>query len=285
MVRIPRDDWVLVREQVSKVQDQVEELAVLFQQRRLRVEMKKILESTQQHFLKNALSLKDVVQRNRDLSEVLHHDLFGYFSLISLLIQRMQMHFDEAESLLLAMNLRVQVMSHVVEALRFHIEDEVLPVKEVALVPWLRRFESFFRDTFKSYDSQRRQTVPLVEFQFPSEGDVSQVMTKANPSLVLLLLINVVQNAREHGKARKVMVVARSFADEVVLEVVDDGQGVPDEVQKSLFHKRITTRNSCGLGLAYARERMAVMGGKIDCDPHGGIDGGAKFLLVFQKVC
>ena len=66
----------------------------------------------------------------------------------------------------------------------------------------------------------------------------------------------------------------------VVIEVCDNGPGVPDEIARKIFVPFFTTKSGgSGVGLALARQVMTAHGGFIRVGPNDG--GGAKFTLTF----
>jgi len=79
------------------------------------------------------------------------------------------------------------------------------------------------------------------------------------------------------------VVKASRLHDEVIVEVLDDGPGVPHDEQPSLFApfaKRGASGGGAGLGLAIAHQLMHAFGGAIsfnNADPHGSV-----FILRFS---
>jgi signal transduction histidine kinase len=65
-----------------------------------------------------------------------------------------------------------------------------------------------------------------------------------------------------------------------VIEVADNGPGVPDEIARKIFVPFFTTKEKgSGVGLALARQVMVAHGGFITV---GRADlGGARFSLIF----
>lgn len=77
------------------------------------------------------------------------------------------------------------------------------------------------------------------------------------------ILVNLLQNARD-ATAGEGEVVVRCGPGGVI-EVVDDGPGVPDEVLDRLFDPFVTTKmRGTGLGLAISRKLARVMGGDLE---------------------
>jgi two-component system, OmpR family, sensor histidine kinase KdpD len=100
----------------------------------------------------------------------------------------------------------------------------------------------------------------------------------ADPGLLERVLANLFANALRHSPAtgRPPGLHAQLVDDMVVLEVVDHGQGVPDEAKERIFEPftRVGDRYpGVGLGLAVARGFAEAMGGRIEArdTPGGGL--------------
>jgi signal transduction histidine kinase len=103
------------------------------------------------------------------------------------------------------------------------------------------------------------------------EVDVEAELTaKGDPTLLRHVLIGLLGNAYKHTPAPGVVSMrGRHYGtDEVVLEVIDTGTGIPAaEIERVFerFYRRTEARKQegFGLGLAIARRMVNVMGGKI----------------------
>ncbi len=101
----------------------------------------------------------------------------------------------------------------------------------------------------------------------------------ADPGLLERVLANLFSNALRHSPAggRPPELHAQLAGDQVVLEVVDHGPGVPDEAKEAIFEPftRVGDRypGGVGLGLAVARGFAEAMGGRIVATdtPGGGL--------------
>jgi len=101
----------------------------------------------------------------------------------------------------------------------------------------------------------------------------------ADPGLLERVLANLFANALRHSPAggRPPELHAQLAGDQVVLEVVDHGPGVPDEAKEAIFEPftRVGDRypGGVGLGLAVARGFAEAMGGRIVAadTPGGGL--------------
>ncbi len=92
------------------------------------------------------------------------------------------------------------------------------------------------------------------------------------------LIANAVTACREHGVDGKIVVRAHRRDDDLVLEVRDQGPGIPLEDQQRVFEPLFTTRrHATGLGLALCRELVTAHGGSIELESEPGL--GARFLI------
>ncbi|WP_262692899.1 GAF domain-containing sensor histidine kinase [Kordiimonas aestuarii] len=75
-------------------------------------------------------------------------------------------------------------------------------------------------------------------------GDISHILTN--------LIMNAALHAfpEGHGRAKEITVSARRAEDRVILEVIDNGMGIPEEIRDKIFEPFFTTaRNKGGSGL------------------------------------
>jgi two-component system, NtrC family, sensor kinase len=146
-------------------------------------------------------------------------------------------------------------------------------------------------DRLRPVDIQRcaTQAAILVRAQPTWPGAEIQVAMPAGlPSAagdehyVVQMLVNLLVNAGKSG-ARNVRVLGRAEEGAVVVEVVDDGRGLPEGYAERLFEPFFTTAapgEGTGLGLALCHATMERFGGGIEARPAPG-GKGAAFLLRF----
>lgn len=96
------------------------------------------------------------------------------------------------------------------------------------------------------------------------------------------LALNLIQNALVHTPAgTRVSVKLRSDDDGALLEVEDDGPGVPAELRHRLFERFVRghgdTGGGSGLGLAIVRAVAETHGGTVELGEREG--GGARFVV------
>jgi PAS domain S-box-containing protein len=117
---------------------------------------------------------------------------------------------------------------------------------------------------------------PLADSATLTVDIADDLVVLADPAELDRVLVNLLVNAHEHGGPH-VSVSAHRRADEVIVEVGDDGPGVPDDYLQNLFApfgKSRTGGQGAGLGLAIVHRLMAAFGGTISyhhADPHGSV--------------
>ncbi|MDX3074793.1 ATP-binding protein [Streptomyces sp. NPDC088354] len=83
------------------------------------------------------------------------------------------------------------------------------------------------------------------------------------PGAVAQVLATLLENGLMHG-AGTVAISTRVTGNQVVVEVTDEGQGVPPELGARVFERTVSGRNSTGIGLAVARDLAEADGGRLE---------------------
>ncbi|MEU7879465.1 sensor histidine kinase [Microbispora bryophytorum] len=145
-------------------------------------------------------------------------------------------------------------------------------------------------------DSETRESERLIELaefvgeeldrRTPSTPVLSRldphVCVRASVIRLARLLGNLLTNAERHAHT-KIEVVVTADPPDAVLEVLDDGLGIPPEDRERVFERRyrreearVRDPGGSGLGLSIAREIAQEHGGRLYAAEH---HGGARFVL------
>ncbi|MGW3326780.1 ATP-binding protein [Streptomyces virginiae] len=89
------------------------------------------------------------------------------------------------------------------------------------------------------------------------------VRAVGTPGAVSQVLATLVENALMHGGGT-VALRTRVIGNQAVLEVTDEGPGVPPDLGNRIFERAISGRNSTGIGLAVARDLAEADGGRLE---------------------
>jgi two-component system OmpR family sensor kinase len=109
---------------------------------------------------------------------------------------------------------------------------------------------------------------------------------EVNESQIRQVLVNLIENAKRFSEPKSEIEIAigRKTEGEVVLEVIDHGEGVPKQLRDKIFerfYRADSSRNrdtgGTGLGLAIVKEIVALHKGRIEVKETQG--GGATFRV------
>lgn len=99
------------------------------------------------------------------------------------------------------------------------------------------------------------------------EVDVDDVVVETNPELLQRVLVGLVRNAMVHTpEGTGIRVIAEAGGGRVVLQVEDDGPGIPEHVRRQVFddHARVLgDGRGLGVGLNLVCAAVALLGGDV----------------------
>lgn len=188
---------------------------------------------------------------------------------------------DEARILAKLQNIRDQVnhlgsiVSNVMQVSKIQEGKVKIETMRIDLVILCNQVISDFND----YKSLKRK----IHF----ECDAKQISLQLDGRLMLQVLQNLISNAIKYSQPDPVVTVKLSdHPAEVVLEVCDNGIGIPPEDQKHLFEPFFRAKNvgiieGNGLGLNIVRESVQLHGGQITFVSEPG--NGTVFTIRLPK--
>ncbi|MCG3227470.1 MAG: sensor histidine kinase [Candidatus Heimdallarchaeota archaeon] len=149
-----------------------------------------------------------------------------------------------------------------------------------------------FQSPSNILDSLKIQPMPIdiIEGVYKAYDNVtvklpdSTIKVKAN-KLLFPIILNIVHNAFQHaGKEIDVSIEVFEGSEKVIIEIKDNGKGIPDEIKEKIFLKSfsLSEEESSGLGLYLARLTINSYGGRITVSDNEPI--GTIFKLELQKI-
>jgi CheY-like chemotaxis protein len=114
-----------------------------------------------------------------------------------------------------------------------------------------------------------------------------------DPTALHHVLVNLVLNAVAHSprdKQAHIRVRVSSAGEGVLVDVVDEGRGVPDPLASSIFSGASTRKGGAGVGLAHSRSVARTAGGDLRLVPQAdalsahGASVGAVFRLTWPRI-
>ncbi|HZI97906.1 MAG TPA: HAMP domain-containing sensor histidine kinase [Actinomycetales bacterium] len=94
-----------------------------------------------------------------------------------------------------------------------------------------------------------------------------ELRVAARPGPLAQALATLLENSLVHGGGTT-SVSARGSGPSVVLEVSDEGEGVPPHLGSRIFERSVSSAHSTGLGLSLARDLVAAEGGRLELLKH-----------------
>lgn len=93
-------------------------------------------------------------------------------------------------------------------------------------------------------------------------------------------------NAVRHAGSDRVLIIGRSEGDSLLLEVRDEGRGIPEEVQQRMFERFYQGGGGAGfgLGLAIASQAARATGAHLEIDSQPGRGTTARLTLPAAQI-
>lgn len=132
-------------------------------------------------------------------------------------------------------------------------------------------------ETAKFLEVQARKKGVAIKLKLSRISEV-----KVDREKMLGVLANLVLNAIEAMEGGEILLSSYEKEEKVIVEIADNGPGIPEENMKKVFVPFFTTkREGTGMGLAIVQRVVADHGGTIDFKSAHGF--GTKFFLSFPK--
>jgi nitrogen fixation/metabolism regulation signal transduction histidine kinase len=145
-------------------------------------------------------------------------------------------------------------------------------IKEISLV-------DIFQNVQLLMESDLRDRA--INFEYSVESEELQLM--ADEKLIMQILLNLMKNSMQalEGKSGgKIQLHGYRNNDHILLQVRDNGEGIPKEIIDKIFIPFYTTKeNGTGIGLSLSRQIMRLHNGTINVNSNPGVE--TVFTLKF----
>ena len=127
-----------------------------------------------------------------------------------------------------------------------------------------------------------------IGIELDRDSNLATLLSDAGREALLSIVGNLIENAceasRTPGVVPRVRVFFTDIGDDLVFEIDDNGEGVPDALAESVFESGVSTKGAYrGIGLALVRQLCRRHGGDVMLE-HSEM-GGACFIAVVDKHC
>lgn len=206
----------------------------------------------------SATALAQLVQRERELVGDVSHQLRSRLTSLQLRIEELTVVKDEevaaeAQAALEQAERLADVLDELMAAAREARSEGAVPVDLAAELPGIA---DEWRAPLRAVGRSLKVKVDAGLYAKVSPGRLREVIG------VLL------DNALKHGNGTVTLSaregVAATGGETVVIEVADQGTGVPDELAEHVFERGVSGGGSTGLGLALARALIDSDGGRLE---------------------
>ncbi len=229
-------------------------------------------------------NLEEQARRNEKLSAMgelasgVAHEIRNPINSIGMIAQRLEKEFSPAEdteeyrTITGVLKSEVTRINKIITQFLNYARPMDLQISEIDA-------GSFFAGIYQLFLDQAK--IKNIKFSVTPE---KELRFKADPELLKQALMNILRNAfdavSENGL---VNVSCTGTGNKILIDVSDDGPGIPDDSVKKIFDLYYTTKNEGnGLGLSIAQKIIDQHRGIISVD--SGSDRGTKFTIKIPKV-
>ncbi len=201
----------------------------------------------------SAAALTDLVQRERDLVGDVSHQLRSRITALQLRLDELATHPDpEARREAVAALEQTEKLTGVL--------DDLLEAARAARAAGAEPQD--LREGLAAVADEWRPALRAAGRRF-SVRIPDGLLARVTPARLREAVGALVDNAVRHGGGT-VTLTARAAESSLVIEVSDNGPGVPEELVPHVFDRGVSGRSSTGLGLALARALVEADGGRLE---------------------
>ena len=215
---------------------------------------------TEAKHLEEESKRKEKLSAMGELASGVAHEIRNPINAIGMIAQRLEKEFkvetdsDEYHSITNLLRNEVTRINKIITQFLGYAKPMDIKLKKVDS-------KEFFDDIYRLFSDQAR----LKEIQFRKLSDQSFEIT-IDPELIKQSMMNLVQNAIDAlEKGGKVEINYLIKSDNLIIEVTDNGKGIPEKIMNKIFDLYYTTKpEGTGLGLSIAQKIITEHKGTLE---------------------
>ena len=172
---------------------------------------------------------------------------------------------------------------HIIQERSTGLIDFVNTFRTLTLLPKPKLENIQLVDLFKDVEILFRNELSNRKISFSFYTDPEHIKLKADPNLLQQMLINIINNsidAVEETSNPSIDLKASLQENNVIIEIIDNGRGIPDDQLEDIFIPFFSTKEQgSGIGLSLSRQIMKLHGGSITVQSSPKIS--TTFILSF----
>lgn len=226
------------------------------------------------------------------LIRILTHEIMNSVTPVSSLTETMQSMLTDKEGKqkgLSAINEEtisdIRFSLHTIHKRSEGLLDFVDNYRKLTRVPKPVKESTNILDFLDSIRLLMESTLQLKQIQISVEVENNEMIIQLDPTLVEQVLINMITNSIHalEGRDNKIIQL-KAYTQEAIsiIEVIDNGQGIPDKELKEIFVPFFSTKKEgSGIGLSLSKQIMSQHNGTIRVKSEPG--KGTSFFLHFKS--
>ena len=209
----------------------------------------------------------------------LHHEIKNPLSALSLHVQLLAEGLEgradaETTVTLKILNDEIKRITNVLEAFRTYASSERLILAETDVIQLCQRMIGLTRPKAEAQNVNLSLEMPQ------SEAIIASLDASRFEQVLLNLVLNALEALPDGGEIRTS--ISTNPDDDVVVEVSDNGHGIPENVRSRIFDPYFTTKSDgSGMGLAVCDKIIRLHGGRIDIDTS---QSGTSVRLIIPRT-
>ncbi|MBI4547018.1 MAG: HAMP domain-containing histidine kinase [Ignavibacteriae bacterium] len=250
--------------------------------------MLKMLETALRHEQENYKRIMKLEKLKDDLSHMIIHDLKSPLGIMLLTLDILKNNNKPARDKTHLAQQAVKSGKDMQRMIQNLLDISKMEEGKLVLHRSLTHFDQLIRETI----TEMRDSGLLEQRTLVINNKVSGLHVMIDPDLIHRVLLNLFSNAIKHTRVNgriEIHVESEPSANELLVEVVDNGGGIPPEYHKKIFEQFEQVnikdqRTGSGLGLAFCKMAVEAHGGRIWVESEEGKGSAFIFSIPLKKT-